>query len=78
MPKSSSPKPVDQLTYEAALAELESIVAALENEQRSLDESMSLYERGQALLKRCTELLDQAELKVTQLSGSDLVDLKEE
>ena len=78
MPKSSSPKPVDQLTYEAALAELEGIVAALENEQRSLDESMSLYERGQALLKRCTELLDQAELKVTQLSGSDLVDLKEE
>jgi exodeoxyribonuclease VII small subunit len=78
MPKSSSPKPVDQLAYEAALAELEGIVAALENEQRSLDESMSLYERGQALLKRCTELLDQAELKVTQLSGSDLVDLKEE
>jgi len=78
MPKSSSPKPVDQLTYEAALAELEGIVAALESEQRSLDESMSLYERGQALLKRCTELLDQAELKVTQLSGSDLVDLKEE
>ena len=78
MPKSSSPKSVDQLAYEAALAELEGIVAALENEQRSLDESMSLYERGQALLKRCTELLDQAELKVTQLSGSDLVDLKEE
>jgi exodeoxyribonuclease VII small subunit len=78
MPKSSSPKPVDQLAYEAALAELEGIVAALENEQRSLDESMSLYERGQALLKRCTELLDQAELKVMQLSGSDLVDLKEE
>ena len=78
MPKSSSSKPVDQLTYEAALAELEGIVAALESEQRSLDESMSLYERGQALLKRCTELLDQAELKVTQLSGADLTDLEEE
>jgi exodeoxyribonuclease VII small subunit len=78
MAKTSSPKPVDQLTYETALAELESIVAELENEQRSLDESMSLYERGQALVKRCTELLDQAELKVTQLSGSDLVELKED
>ena len=78
MPKSTSPKPVEHLTYEAALAELENIVAALENEQSSLDESMSLYERGQALLRRCTELLDQAELKVTQLSGSDLADLKED
>ena len=78
MPKTSSTKTVDQLTYEAALAELETIVAALENEQRSLDESMALYERGQALLKRCTELLDQAELKVTQLSGGGPADLEEE
>jgi exodeoxyribonuclease VII small subunit len=77
MPKSSSPKPVNELAYEAAFAELESIVAALESEQRSLDESMSLYERGQALVKRCAELLDQAELKVKQLSGADLTDFEE-
>jgi exodeoxyribonuclease VII small subunit len=78
MPKVSSPKPVEELTYEAAFAELESIVAALENEQRSLDESMSLYERGQALVKRCAELLDKAELKVRQLSGNELTDIAEE
>lgn len=77
MPKSSSPKSIDELTYEAAFAELESIVAALESEQKSLDESMSLYERGQALAKRCAELLDQAELKVKQLSGNDLADFEE-
>ena len=77
MPKSASPKPVDQLTYEAAFAELQTIIAALEGEQRSLDEATSLYERGQALVKRCGELLDQAELKVRQLSGSDLADLEE-
>jgi exodeoxyribonuclease VII small subunit len=78
MPKVSSPKPTEELTYEAAFAELESIVAALENEQRSLDESMSLYERGQSLVKRCAELLDKAELKVRQLSGDGLTDIAEE
>jgi exodeoxyribonuclease VII small subunit len=78
MPKSSSPKPVEELSYETAFAELESIVAALENEHRSLDESMSLYERGQALVKRCTELLDKAELKIKQLSGNELTDMAEE
>jgi len=77
MAKSSAPKPVNELTYEAAFAELETIVAALESEQKPLDESMALYERGQALVKRCSELLDQAELKVKQLSGNDLTDFEE-
>ncbi len=77
MPKSSAPKPVEGLTYEAAFAELESIVAALEGEQRPLEEAMSLYERGQALVKRCAELLDHAELKVKQLSGNELTDFEE-
>lgn len=78
MPKSSSPKPVDELSYEAALTELESIVAALESEGRPLDESMSLYERGQALIKRCAKLLDKAELKVRKLSGDELTEFEEE
>ncbi len=78
MPKSSSPKPIEELNYEAAFKELEMVVAALESEQRSLDESMSLYERGQALVTRCAELLDKAELKVKQLSGGEVVDFEEE
>ncbi len=77
MPRSSSPKPVDQLSYEAAFAELQTIIDALEGEQRSLDEATSLYERGQSLVKRCGELLDQADLKVKQLSGADLTDFEE-
>ena len=76
MPKSSS-KSVESLSYEQAFAELESIVAALENEQRSLDESMALYERGQALVKHCAKILDKAELKVKQLSGETLTDFDE-
>jgi exodeoxyribonuclease VII small subunit len=78
MPKSSSSKPVENLDYEAAFSELETIVDSLENEQRSLEESMSLFERGQALVKRCAELLDKAELKVKKLSGSELTDMAEE
>ncbi len=77
MPKSASPKPVDQLPYEAAFAELQTIIEALEGEQGSLDEATSLYERGQLLVKRCAELLDQAELKVKKLSGSDLSSFEE-
>jgi exodeoxyribonuclease VII small subunit len=71
MPK-SSPKTVDTLTFEEAYAELETLVSTLEDEQRPLNDAMALYERGQALIKRCTELLDKAELKVKQLTGEDL------
>jgi exonuclease VII small subunit len=39
---------------------------------------MSLFERGQALSQRCAELLDQAELKVRQLSGEEISDLSED
>lgn len=77
MPRVSSPKPVEQLTYEAAFAELQTIVEALEEGERPLDEATSLYERGQALIKHCSKLLDEAELKVSQLSGSVLADPNE-
>ena len=69
-----TPKPVENLTYEDAFAELETILAALESDQRPLDEAMSLFERGQALARRCAELLDKAELKVRQLSGEAMTD----
>ncbi len=78
MPRSATPKPVDQLTYEAAFAELQTIIEALEGEQSSLDEATALYERGQSLVKRCSELLDKAELKVRQLSGPAPADFEED
>ena len=65
---------VADLSYEAAYAELESIVAALENEGRPLDESLGLYERGQVLSAHCAKLLEKAELKVRMLSPDGLVD----
>ena len=78
MAKSTTPKPVEELTYEAAFAELQDIVSTLEGEPASLEQAMSLFERGQALAKRCTKLLDEAELKVKRLSGTELVDLEED
>jgi exodeoxyribonuclease VII small subunit len=47
MPKNDI-KPIDVLTYEEALSELEKIVAALESGERALEESMTLFERGQS------------------------------
>ncbi len=67
-------QPVETLTYEQAFAELETIVATLEGEEQPLEQALSLYERGQALSQHCAELLDKAELKVSQLSGDEVVD----
>jgi exodeoxyribonuclease VII small subunit len=78
MPKSSSPKKMEELSYEEALAELESIVAALESGNQKLEESMTLFERGQLLMKRCAELLEAAELKVRQLAGDELTPFRED
>ncbi len=68
-----SPTPVEELAYEQAFAELEGIITTLENEERTLDEAIAQYERGQALSKHCADLLEKADLKVQQISGDDLV-----
>jgi exodeoxyribonuclease VII small subunit len=78
MSKTADPQPVDEMAYEQAFAELEGIVSVLESEQRPLEEAMALFERGQALTKRCAELLDKAEIKVRQLTGEEIRDFVEE
>ncbi|MDD2696172.1 MAG: exodeoxyribonuclease VII small subunit [Anaerolineales bacterium] len=72
-PAPSDEHPVEELTFEQAFAEFEAIVARLESGEHNLEVSLALYERGQALARRCAQLLDQAELKVKQLSGEDLL-----
>lgn len=71
-------KPVEELTYEEALAELEGIVDGLENEQNPLEAAIKLYERGQALLAHCGAQLEAAQLKVQKLAGESLSDFDEE
>jgi exodeoxyribonuclease VII small subunit len=67
---------IQSLNYEQAYAELEEIVFGLETNQKTLEEALALYERGQALAQRCGELLDQAELRVRALGPQN--ELKEE
>ena len=81
MAKSStkkSEKPVEELSYEEALSELEGIVDSLESEQNPLEESMKLFERGQALVTHCGALLEAAQLKVQKLAGDSLISFEEE
>lgn len=57
-----------QLTFEEAYARLEAIIARLESGELTLDESVALYEQGQALARYCSDLLDKAELRVQQIA----------
>lgn len=59
----------EEMTFEQAFAALEETVEQLETGELALEDTLSLYERGQALARRCQDLLDQAELRVTQLGG---------
>ena len=59
---------VPQLSFEKALAELESIVQKLERGDVALEESVAIYERGEALKRRCEELLRQAEARVEKIT----------
>ena len=54
------------MDYEAALAELERTVQQLGREQEDLAQSVRAYERGLALARRCTGLLDQAERRLNE------------
>ena len=58
---------VKKLSFERAIEELESIVKRLEEGKVPLEESVAIYERGEALKRRCEELLAQAEARVNKL-----------
>jgi exodeoxyribonuclease VII small subunit len=70
---------IENLSFEEAFRELEETVRRLEEGEAAqcrltLDESIALFERGQALARHCGEKLDRAELRVSQLvpsSGQD-------
>ena len=70
--------PIELLSYEEALEQLEEIINTLELGEQTLENSIVLYERGQILARRCSYLLNQAELKVRILSGDDLEDFEPE
>ena len=58
---------IKALPFEKALQELESIVQRLERGNVELEESISIYERGEALKKHCETLLQQAEARIEKI-----------
>jgi exodeoxyribonuclease VII small subunit len=61
------PSGVEELSFDAALAELERTVAELEAGGQPLERTIALYESGVALQHRCEHLLADAELRVRRL-----------
>jgi exodeoxyribonuclease VII small subunit len=61
------PVPVAELSFEKALAELESIVQELEAGKVDLEKSIERYERGEALKAHCERLLKEAEGRVERI-----------
>lgn len=63
---------IKEMTFERALKELEAIVGKLERGDVELEESIEIYERGEALRDHCDRLLKAAEAKVEKLThGAD-------
>ena len=58
---------VTKMPFEAAMAELETIIRQLEGGQVPLEESVKIYERGEALKAHCDRLLKAAEDKVEKI-----------
>ncbi|WP_375403659.1 exodeoxyribonuclease VII small subunit [uncultured Sphingomonas sp.] len=57
-------QPIEDLSFEDALKELERIVGRLESGDASLDEAIGLYERGDRLRAKCAERLDAAQARI--------------
>jgi exodeoxyribonuclease VII small subunit len=70
MPKTT--KPESGPTFESALAELETIVARMEDGRLTLEHSLTAYKRGAELLKLCQAQLADAQQQVKVLEAGAL------
>lgn len=59
---------IASLPFEKALAELETIVTRLESGKVDLEQSIAIYERGEALKKHCEKLLKDAETRIEKIT----------
>jgi exodeoxyribonuclease VII small subunit len=69
-PRPDSPADADDLSFEAALERLESIVAQLEDGEMELEAALAAFEQGVALSRRCADQLQQAKRRIEVLVGS--------
>ena len=65
---------IEKLTFEQAFAELEESVQKLEAGGLTLEEGLAIFERGQSLAAHCSRQLDEAELKIKQITPEGEVD----
>ena len=64
----SDAKPIDQMSFEEAIRELEQVVTALDRGDVALEQSIALYKRGADLKARCEAKLKEAEEQVAQIT----------
>lgn len=69
--ETKSQTPVEQLSFEEALSELEGIVRDLETGKASLESSIQRYERGVALKQHCDKKLREAQAKIEKISYAE-------
>ena len=60
---------VNKMPFEQAIEQLETIIKRLEEGKVPLEESVAIYERGEALKRRCEELLKAAEARVEKITA---------
>ncbi|HQV73774.1 MAG: exodeoxyribonuclease VII small subunit [Dokdonella sp.] len=68
MPATSPQNPNQVAEFEQSLDELEQLVSRMEESEMGLDDSLKSFERGISLYRSCQSALEQAELRVRQLS----------
>jgi exodeoxyribonuclease VII small subunit len=64
----------ESLTFEDALQKIRDIVTALESGDLTLEESMAKYQEGSVLIDQCRSTIDNAELRITELTREDEAD----
>ncbi len=66
----ADPEQISTLAFEDAFRQLGDLASYLENGSLTLAEAVSRYEQGMILLRRCNQLLDEAELRITNLKDA--------
>ena len=69
-PEQQSPLDLDSLSFEEAFRRLNGMAESLDDGGLSLADATARYEEGMNLVRRCNQLLDEAELKITNLKDS--------
>jgi exodeoxyribonuclease VII small subunit len=71
MAENQQKEEITKLSFEAAIKELSGIVGKIEQGEISLQDSLSQYERGMALIKHCRAILQKAEKRIEKISKEE-------